>query len=50
MHALATDFSLQTEALTQLLRETEDDHILWLEQQLSLIEKVGLKNYLSEQL
>ncbi|HSN84408.1 MAG TPA: bacterioferritin [Polyangiales bacterium] len=38
------------EMLEELLRDTEDDHILWLEQQLSLIEKVGLKNYLSEQL
>ncbi|MEM7135164.1 MAG: bacterioferritin [Myxococcota bacterium] len=36
--------------LEQLLRDTEDDHIFWLQQQLSLIEKVGLKKYLSEQL
>lgn len=38
------------EMLEELLRDTEGDHIFWLEQQLSLIEKVGLKNYLSEQL
>lgn len=36
--------------LEELLRDTEEDHILWLEQQLELIDKVGLKKYLSEQL
>ncbi|MEM7434238.1 MAG: bacterioferritin [Myxococcota bacterium] len=35
--------------LERLLKDTEDDHIFWLEQQLSLIESVGLKKYLSEQ-
>ena len=38
------------EMLEDLLRDTEDDHIFWFEQQLSLIEKVGLKKYLAEQL
>lgn len=38
------------EMLEELLRDTEEDHIFWLQQQLSLIEKVGLKKYLSEQL
>lgn len=38
------------EMLEELLRDTEDDHIFWFQQQLSLIEKIGLKNYLSEQL
>lgn len=38
------------EMLEELLRDTEEDHIFWLEQQLSLIEKIGLEQYLSEQL
>jgi bacterioferritin len=32
--------------LVELLEDTEQDHTLWLEQQLGLIEKMGLKNYL----
>lgn len=32
----------------KLLEETENDHILWLEQQLTLIEQVGLKHYLAQ--
>jgi bacterioferritin len=28
-----------------LLEETENDHIYWLEQQLGLIERIGLENY-----
>ena len=29
-----------------LLEDTEQDHIYWLEQQLRLIDKIGLPNYL----
>ncbi len=36
--------------LEELLKETEDDHINWLESQLFLIENVGLQNYLAQQL
>lgn len=32
--------------LVELLEDTERDHTLWLEQQLGLIGKMGLKNYL----
>lgn len=38
------------EILEELLRDTEDDHTYWLEQQLNLIEDVGLKNYLQSQI
>ena len=34
------------EILQELLTETEEDHAHWLEQQLGLIEKIGLQNYL----
>ncbi|MCH2108820.1 MAG: bacterioferritin, partial [Polyangiaceae bacterium] len=34
----------------KLLYDTEMDHILWLEQQLGMIEKVGEENYLVEQI
>lgn len=36
--------------LEDLLTETENDHILWLEAQVFLIENLGLQNYLSQQL
>jgi bacterioferritin len=36
--------------LAELLRDTEEDHIFWLQRQLSLIDQVGLKKYLAEQL
>ncbi len=36
--------------LTRLLDDTEMDHAYWLEKQLSLIEMVGLKNYLQSQM
>lgn len=36
--------------LQQLLSDTEDDHILWLETQLKLIASLGLQAYLAEQL
>jgi len=36
--------------LMPLLTDTEEDHMYWLEQQLGLIEHVGLQNYLQSQL
>jgi len=36
--------------LEELLRDTEDDHIDWLEAQLHLIGQIGIARYLSEQL
>jgi len=36
--------------LTKLLDDTEMDHAYWLEKQLGLIEKIGLKNYLQSQM
>lgn len=36
--------------LMPLLSDTEEDHMYWLEQQLGLIERVGLPNYLQSQL
>lgn len=38
------------EILEKLLRDTEEDHTYWLEQQLGLIEKTGLQNYLQSQM
>lgn len=38
------------EILEDLLNDTEMDHIYWLEQQLGLIEKVGLQNYIQSQM
>lgn len=38
------------EGLEKMLDDTEDDHAHWLEQQLGLIEMVGLKNFLQAQL
>jgi bacterioferritin len=32
------------------LQDTEEDHARWLEQQLSLIDKIGLQNYLQSQM
>ncbi len=36
--------------LQQLLEDTESDHAYWLEQQLRMIDKLGLENYLQAQL
>ncbi len=38
------------EILEVLLKDTEEDHAYWLEQQLGLIDKVGLQNYLQSQM
>lgn len=38
------------EILEGLLKDTEEDHAYWLEQQLGLIEKLGVKNYLQSQI
>jgi bacterioferritin len=43
------DFQTRT-VLLQLLRDTEEDHAYWLEQQLGLIDAVGLQNYLQSQM
>lgn len=41
----------QTRAVLQvMLEDTEHDHTLWLEQQLGLIERIGLQNYLQSQI
>lgn len=38
------------QVLVELLKETEDDHIFWLESQLHLIDSLGLQVYLAQQL
>ncbi|MDJ1183983.1 bacterioferritin [Roseofilum casamattae] len=38
------------EILQKILTDTEEDHAYWLEQQLGLIEKIGLPNYLQSQM
>ncbi len=38
------------EMLEEVLKDTEEDHTLWLETQLGLIEKVGLENYLQSKM
>ena len=41
----------QTRAILQImLEDTEHDHAHWLEQQLGLIERIGLQNYLQSQM
>ena len=46
-----TEKDYQTrEILEVLLKDTEEDHTYWLEQQLGLIDKVGLQNYLQSQM
>ncbi len=38
------------ELLEVLLKDTEEDHAYWLEQQLGLIDKIGMENYLQSQM
>jgi bacterioferritin len=38
------------EILQAMLKDTEDDHTHWLEQQLGMIERIGLQNYLQTQI
>jgi bacterioferritin len=46
-----TEKDFQTrEILEVLLKDTEEDHTLWLEQQLGLIEKLGLENYIQSKM
>lgn len=36
--------------LLQLLKDTEEDHMYWLEQQVNLVEKIGIANYIQNQM
>ncbi|MBN3561559.1 bacterioferritin [Aliamphritea spongicola] len=38
------------EVLEKLLFDTEEDHVYWLEQQLGLIERIGIANYTQSQM
>lgn len=38
------------EVLEKLLFDTEEDHVYWLEQQLGLMEKIGMQNYYQSQM
>ncbi len=38
------------EILEKLLFDTEEDHVYWLEQQLGLMDKIGLQNYQQSQM
>jgi bacterioferritin len=38
------------EVLEKLLYDTEEDHVYWLEQQLGLIDKIGVENYIQSQM
>lgn len=38
------------DVLLPMLKDTEEDHAHWLEQQLGLIQRVGLQNYLQSQM
>ena len=46
-----TEQDYETRAmLVKQLEDSEEDHAYWLEKQLGLIEKIGLKNYLQSQM
>ena len=45
----AVSYERTRELLETLLADTEEDHAYWLEQQLGLIEKLGLENYQQSQ-
>ncbi len=36
--------------LLKLLEDTEEDHMFWLEQQMGIIDKIGVQNYIQSQL
>jgi len=38
------------EILEKLLVDTEEDHVYWLEQQLGLIGKIGIENYIQSKM
>jgi bacterioferritin len=44
-----SDFQTR-QILLKLLEDTEEDHMFWLEQQVRLIKKVGLENYIQNQM
>jgi bacterioferritin len=43
-----SDFQTR-EILLKLLADTEEDHMYWLEQQVGLIDKIGIENYIQSQ-
>lgn len=45
----ASDFETRS-ILEQMLKDTEEDHTHWLEQQLGLIQRTGLQNYIQSQM
>jgi len=34
----------------KLLEDTEEDHMFWLEQQVGLVEKIGIESYIQSQI